>query len=67
VIVVVVALRRRIFFRVLKFNPIIVNGSSKSLVVGLQPHRDALTEATRIPASVEINKNTSEAEQNDDQ
>ena len=50
----------------LKLHPIIVHGSSKSLVVGFQPHRDALTEAARIPATVEINKDASEAEKNDE-
>jgi len=65
--IVVVIVLRWLLFGVIKLHTIIVYGSSKSLVVGLQPHRDPLTETARISSSVKINKSTSKAEENDDQ
>jgi hypothetical protein len=43
---------------VLKFNPVptLVEGSSESFVVGLEPHRDPFGEAARIPPAVKVNK-----------
>ncbi len=69
VVIVVVVVVLLFLLAVLQLHPVVAftQRTSESLVVGLQPHGDTLSEATRIPAAVHVDKDAAEDEEHGDQ
>jgi hypothetical protein len=69
VVVVVVIVVLLLLLAVLQLHPVVAftQRTSKSLVVGLQPHGNTLSETARIPAAVHVDKDAAEDEEHGDQ
>ena len=69
VIIVIVVVVLRLLLTVLQFHPVVslTQRTSESLVICLQPHGDALGEATRIPAAVHVDEDAAKNEKHGDQ
>ena len=64
VVVIVVVVDLLLLLGVLQLDRVVV-GSAEPLVVGLQPHRDALTQASGVPAAVHVDENDAHDDEDD--
>ena len=64
VVVIVVVVDLLFLLGVLQLDRVVV-GSAEPLVVGLQPHRDALTQASGVPAAVHVDENDAHDDEDD--